>query len=131
MSRYKSPDLQERQSDAVAAKKAQLSDFHSAAADLGVGERAAARKLVSDARLARATLRSAAKKLAEGEKAKLAEIETARKKTALQDEQEASVVRAAVLAGKDELDASLAADQKARRDVRYAARKAKKPGRKS
>ncbi len=116
---YKPPDLQQRQRDAAAAKKAQLAKFRTASADPAVTERAAARVALNDAR----QVRAAAKKLRE---AKQAEEEALRLELAAQAKREAEaaeVVRATEMA---ERAAALAVEQKAGRDSRYAARKAAK-----
>jgi hypothetical protein len=123
MSRYKSPDLQKRQSDAAAAKDAQLIKYRRAVEDPAVSERAAARVALNDARLARVAERTAVKKLRQIEQA---EEDERRENLALQAEREAEALAAVVAAEMCEREATHAAEQKALRDARYAARKTKK-----
>ena len=123
MSRYKSPDLQKRQTDAAAAKSAQLIKYRRAVEDPAVPVRAAARMALNDARLARAADRTAVKKLRQAEEA---EEDARRENLALQAEREAETLAAAVAAETSEREATRTAEQKAVRDARYAARKTKK-----
>lgn len=123
MSRYKSPDLQKRQTDAAAAKSAQLIKYRRAVEDPAVPVRAAARMALNDARLARAADRTAVKKLRQAEEA---EEDARRENLALQAEREAETLAAAVAAETREREATRTAEQKAVRDARYAARKTKK-----
>ena len=123
MSRYKSPDLQKRQTDAAAAKSAQLIKYRRAVEDPAVPVRAAARMVLNDARLARAADRTAVKKLRQAEEA---EEDARRENLALQAEREAETLAAAVAAEISEREATRTAEQKAVRDARYAARKTKK-----
>ena len=60
MSSYKEPDLQGRQSNAAAAKKAMLERFRAASHDPGVARRRAAREVVNEARSVRVSQREAA-----------------------------------------------------------------------
>jgi hypothetical protein len=124
MSSYKDPDLQRRQSDAAAAKKATLEKFRAASVDPAVAAmRHATRVAVNEARLVRIAEREAAKRAREAE---LAEQATRAAKLALQAQREAEEVEALVAAEKAERETLLAAEQKATRDARYAARKAAK-----
>jgi hypothetical protein len=112
MRSYKDPDLQQRQSDAAAAKKAMLEKFRAASDDPAVAMRHATRVAVNEARLVRIAEREAAKRAREAE---LAEQATRAAELALQAQREAEKVEALVAAG-----------QKVARDARYAARKAAK-----
>jgi hypothetical protein len=67
MSSYKSPDLQERQSNASAAKKVMLEQFRAASHDPAVAKRRAARKAVNEARSVRVGQREAANREREAE----------------------------------------------------------------
>ena len=116
MSRYKDFDLQQRLSDAAAAKKAALEKFRAASEDPAVAARRAARVAVNEARLLRIAGREAAKRAREAE---LAE-------RALRTQREAEKVEALLAAQEAEREASLKAEQKTARDARYAARKAAK-----
>jgi len=116
MSGYKDFDLQQRLSDAAAAKKATLEKFRAASEDPAVAARRAARVAVNEARLLRIAEREAAKRAREAELAELA----------LRAQREAEKVEALLAAQKAEREASLKAEQKAARDARYAARKAAK-----
>ena len=116
MSGYKDFDLQQRLSDAAAAKKATLEKFRAASEDPAVATRRAARVAVNEARLLRIAKREAAKRAREAELAELA----------LRAQREAEKVEALLAAQKAEREASLKAEQKAARDARYAARKAAK-----
>jgi hypothetical protein len=116
MSGYKDFDLQQRLSDAAAAKKAALEKFRAASEDPAVAARRAARVAVNEARLLRIAEREAAKRAREAELAELA----------LRAQREAERVEALLAAQEAEREASLKAEQKAARDARYAARKAAK-----
>jgi hypothetical protein len=116
MSGYKDFDLQQRLSDAAAAKKATLEKFRAASEDPAVATRRAARVAVNEARLLRIAEREAAKRVREAEIAELA----------LRAQREAEKLEALLAAQKAEREASLKAEQKAARDARYAARKAAK-----
>jgi hypothetical protein len=67
MSSYKDPNLQRRQSDAAAAKKAALEKFRAASDDPDVAARHATRVAVNEARLVRIAEREAAKRAREAE----------------------------------------------------------------
>jgi hypothetical protein len=112
MSSYKDPDLQQRQSDVAAAKKATLEKFRAAADDPAVAMRHATRVAMNEARLVRIAKREAAKRTREAE---LAEQAT-----------RAAELEALAAAEKAEREALVAAEQKVARDARYAARKAAK-----
>ena len=116
MSGYKDFDLQQRLSDAAAAKKATLEKFRAAFEDPAVATRRAARVAVNEARLLRIAKREAAKRAREAELAELA----------LRAQREAEKIEALLAAQNAEREASLKAEQKAARDARYAARKAAK-----
>ena len=72
MSSYKDPDLQQRQRDAAAAKKATLEKFRAASEDPAVATRHAGRVAVHEARLVRIAEREAAKRVREAEMAEQA-----------------------------------------------------------
>jgi hypothetical protein len=123
MSGYKGLDPKERQSNAIAARKAMLEKFRAAAEDPAIAQKHAARMAVHEARLARMAEREAARKARQAEldaqAARAAEL-------ALQAEREAKLAEARLAAEKAERQAALEAEQKAARDARYAARKAAK-----
>ena len=99
MSSYKGPDPQQRQSDAVAAKKAMLDKFRAASEDPAVAERRVARVAVNEARLARVAEREAAKRV---RMAELAEQAARAAELALQAQREAEKAEALVAAEKVE-----------------------------
>jgi uncharacterized protein DUF6481 len=119
MKSYKDPDHQQRQSAAAAAKKAMLDKFRAASNDPAVADRHTARAAVNEARLVRKAEREAAKVVREAELAHAAEL-------VLQAQREAEKVEALIAAETIERQALLKVEQKAARDVRYAARKARK-----
>jgi Family of unknown function (DUF6481) len=124
MSRYKVPNLQQRQDNAVAAKKATLEKFRATSGDHALAQRhAATRVAVNEARTVRVVERERAKKL---RKAELAEQATRAAELVAQNQREAEKVEARTAAEKAEREALLAVEQKAARDVRYKARKAAK-----
>jgi len=123
MNSYQGPDLEQRQSNAAAAKKAMLEKFRAASEDPAVAKRDATRVAVNEARLVRIGEREAAKR---GRKAELAEQAARAAELVLQAQREAEKVEALIAAEKAEREASLEAEQKAARDARYAARKAAK-----
>jgi hypothetical protein len=120
---HKIPDLHERQSNAVAAKKAMLQRFRAASEDPAAVRRQAARVSVNEARLVRITEREDAKSVRQAE---LAEQAVRAAELDLQAQREAEKAEALVVAEKAEREALLEAEQKAARDARYAARKAAK-----
>ena len=124
MSRYKDPDLQQRQDNAVAAKKATLEKFRAVSGDHDLAQRqAATRVAVNEARMVRVTEREGAKKL---RKAELAEQATRAAELVAQNQREAKKVEARIATEKAERQTLLEVEQKAARDVRYKARKAAK-----
>jgi hypothetical protein len=124
MSRFKVPDLQQRQESAAAAKKAALEKFRTASGDHVVAQRhAATRVAVNEARSVRVAEREDAKKSREAE---LAERTARAAELAVQAQREAEKVEARLAAEKAERDATLEVEQKAARDARYKARKAAK-----
>jgi hypothetical protein len=123
MSSYKGPDPQQRQNEAVAAKKAMLEKFRAASEDPAVADRRATRVAVNEARLARMAEREVAKK---ARMAELAEQAARAAELVLQAEREAEKAEALIAAEKLEREALLETEQKAARDARYAARKAAK-----
>lgn len=119
MSSYKDPDHQQRQSTAAAAKKATLEKFRAASNDPAVADRHTTRGAVNEARLVRKAEREAAKVVREAELGRAAEL-------VLQAQREAEKVEALIEAQNTERQALLKVEQKAARDARYAARKARK-----
>jgi hypothetical protein len=123
MSRYQGPDLEQRQSNAAAAKKAMLEKFRAASEHPAVAKRDATRVAVNEARLVRIGEREAAKR---GRTAEVAEQAAHTAELVLQAQREAKKAEALIAAEKAEREASLEAEQKAARDARYAARKVAK-----
>jgi hypothetical protein len=123
LSSYKDPDFQQRQSSASTAKKEMLEKFRAAAGDPAVAERQAARVALKEARQVRAAEREAAKQARQIEQAEQAARAAELK---LESEREAARLEAAMAADKAEQEILLAAEQKAARDARYAARKSAK-----
>src|SRR5712691_3503042 len=105
-SSYKGPDLQQRQSNAAAAKKAMLEKFRAASEDPAVAKRHATRAAVNEQRLVRVAEREAAKKLRAAE---LAEQAARAAELALQAQREAEKAEAVAAAEKAELAATLEA----------------------
>ena len=121
MSRFRDrDDLIDRQSNSAAAKKAMLEKFRAAAND---PEIAARRSTIEAERLARRAERFAAGIEREAERAEQFARDAEIAAKAKRETEEAEAVAAAELA---EREATLKAEQKAARDVRYAARKAAK-----
>lgn len=120
MSRFRDPDLKDRQSSSTAAKKAMLEKFQAAAKDPVI---AARRSALEAECLIRRAEREAAKKERDAERAEQVarDAETAAK--AKREAEEAAALAATELT---EREAALKAEQKAARDIRYAARKAAK-----
>ena len=116
MSSFRDPDHLQRQSAAAAAKQAMLQKFRAASEDPEVARRHAARVAMNEARLVRIAEREAAKRAREAE---LAE-------QAARVQREAEEAEALLAAQSAERAILLAAEQKAARDARYAARKAAK-----
>ena len=123
MSSYGSPDPKQRQSDAAVARKAMLEKFKAASEDPKLAERQAARAAVNEARLARMAEREEAKRLRAAEQTAQAARDAER---ILQEQRDAETAKALIAAEEVERAALLEAEQKAARDVRYAARKAAK-----
>jgi hypothetical protein len=123
LSSFKDPDFQTRQSSAATAKKAMMEKFRAKAEDPGLAERlASARPSTRRARRVPPSARPPRKQReAEqaAEKARAAEA-------AAEAEREAERLKAASEADEAEREILLAAEQKAARDARYAARKAAK-----
>ena len=120
---FKDPDFQQRQTSAATAKKTMMEKFRAASEDPGVAERQAARLATNEARQERIAKREAAKQARAAETA--AEAARAAER-ALETELEAERLKAAMEADEAEREFLLAAEQKAARDARYAARKAAK-----
>jgi hypothetical protein len=125
MSRNMGVTLEERLSRAADAKKAMLTRFRAVPGpdDPAVAERRIEREAILKAREIRTAEREAAKKTREAEMAAQAAREA---ELAAQAEREAAEKAAKAAADQVEFDALLAAEQKAARDARYAARKAAK-----
>jgi hypothetical protein len=120
MSSFQDPDHQQRQSAAATAKQAMLRKFRAASEDPEVARRHAARVAMNEARLVRMAGREAAKLAREAEQAAHAA------ELAAQAQREAEEAEALLVAERTERAILLEAEQKAARDVRYAARKAAK-----
>src|SRR6185437_1125476 len=123
MSRFKSPDLLERRNNATAVKKVMFEKFRATRQDPAFEQQRLKREAVSEARAARAAEREVAKKVREAELA--AEAARAAELVA-QAHHKAEGAEAVAKGEGTECDAALAAEQKAGRDSRYAARKAAK-----
>lgn len=123
MSGYKFDDLQERQKNAAAAKKAMLERFRAASQAPDLEAQREKRAAIHEARVARTAEREAAKKVREAE---LAAQAARAAELAAQAEREAEEVKARAAAELIEREAVLELEQKAARDARYAARKADK-----
>jgi hypothetical protein len=117
MSRF-DPDFNDRQTNAVAARKALLDKFRAAASDPALEQRRAAYEAES---LARKAVREEARRKREAEERAAAALAAQRAEQARREAEEAAA-RAAAEAAEREL--ALRAEQKAARDARYAARKA-------
>jgi hypothetical protein len=124
LSRYKDPNLQQRQDNAAAAKKAMLEKFRAASEDHTVAQRhTTARVAVNEARSVRVAERESAKAL---RKAELAEQAAHTAKLNAHAQREAEKAEARIAAEKAERARLLEAEQKAARDARYKARKTAK-----
>ena len=122
-------DFGGRKDAAANAKKTLLEKFRAkpAADDPAVLERQAARRAVSEARAARNAERKAAKLAAEAaEKAAREAAEKAEQERVARETAEKAANEAASLAARAAAQVKLLAEQKAARDARYAARKARK-----
>jgi hypothetical protein len=115
MSGFKQPDLLERQQAAAKAKKAALEKFRAKAADPALSDRLIART-------ASAAARKAIKKAREIEKAEKKALEAERAQQAARD---AALQAERAKAESADRELALQAEQKAARDARYAARKAR------
>src|ERR1700731_2183143 len=125
MGGFKDPDYLQRKSAAMDARKAALEKFRAgtAANNPAAAERQVTRQAVSAARDVRAATRKAAKAAREIEVAQ----EAARaQELAAQAERDAAVRAKREAAEKATRELAEQADRKAARDVRYAARKARK-----
>ena len=122
---FKSPDHNQRRTNADEAKKALLEKFRAAPGpgDPAYEQRQAERAAVQAARLARETEREQARKADEARRAEEARLEAERR---AQAEREAAELAARTAAEEADREAALKAEQKAARDARYAARKAAK-----
>jgi hypothetical protein len=124
LSRYKVPDLQQRQDNATAAKKAALTKFRAASEDHAVAQRhTATRVAVNEARSVRIAEREGIQKL---RRAELAEKAARTAELVARTKREAEEAEARIATEKVEREASLEIEQKAARDARYKARKAAK-----
>jgi hypothetical protein len=123
MAGYRDLDPKERQSNATAAKKALVEKLRATLHGPAADERAKHRQAINDQRLARAGEREAAKAKLEAEQA--AEAARAAELAAqARREEEAEKIR--LEHEEAERQVALLAEQKAKRDERYAARKAAK-----
>jgi Family of unknown function (DUF6481) len=122
MSRLKQNTLNDRLSDATAAKQAMVAKFlrRPGLDDPAVAERRAARAAVSAARDARLAEREA-QRAAEKER-----IASEREARAMAEEAQRAIEAERVAAEKAATEAELEVQRKAARDARYAARKARK-----
>jgi hypothetical protein len=121
MALFKKADFDERRNAAEAAKKVKLEKFRAMTAQIneGAAERLAARQAIIAARDLRTAEREAARHTA---KARAAEAHAAREMGLKAEQAE----RDASAAGQVEREVASAAERKAARDARYAARKARK-----
>ena len=106
MSSYKGPDLEQRQSNAAAARKAMLERFRAASEDPAVAERRAARAAVEEARRIRMAEREVAERARQAE---LAEQAARAAELAAQAKREAEQLEAAIAAEEAEREAALKA----------------------
>ena len=124
---YRTPDLQERQNAAAAAKKQMLERFRAAVQDPTLSEKLAERAKIHEARLVRLAEREAARKAHEAELAAQAAREAELAAAARREAEQLAAIAAEEEAERQRIaDAELKAAQKVRRDDRYAARKAAK-----
>jgi hypothetical protein len=121
MAIFKNTNFDERRNSAEAAKKAALEKFRALTAQIneGAAERLTARQAIMAAREVRAEEREAARLVAE---ARAAEVLAEREQVLKAEQAE----RDAMAAERAERDVASAAERKAARDARYAARKARK-----
>lgn len=123
MRAHKSPDFQQRQSDASAAKQAMMQRARAAASDPAIAERKTARDEMAKARAVRIAAQKEAKRARDAELAEEAARIVEAERLAELEEANAAAARAAEEA---ERQLVLLNEQKAARDARYAARKAAK-----
>jgi hypothetical protein len=123
MSTYGSPDPEQRQNDAAAARRAMLEKFRAASADPKLAEKLAERAVINQARLDRQAAREAEQQRLDAIRAAEAAREAERLAEAKREEER---LQAMLTADEAERAIQLAAEQKAARDARYAARKAVK-----
>lgn len=125
MPAFKTPDLSERLTRAAEAKKALLQKFKTAPGpgDADFEKKIAERRAVDDARKEREAVKLAEKKVRDAERKRLAEVEAARVAKEKAEFEELVRLEAIERANAEE---QLKVDQKAKRDARYAARKAAK-----
>ena len=121
MSRFRDPDSKDRQSNAAAAKKAMLEKFWTAAGDPAIAERRAA--LEAERVIRPGAERDAAKIKHDADRAEQVARAAEFVANAKREAEEAEALAAAEMAVRE---AALKAEQKAARDIRYAARKAAK-----
>src|ERR1700755_2440707 len=120
---FRTPDLQDRQNAAAAAKKQLLERFRAAHQDPNLAEKLAERAKIHEARTARLAPREAERKAREAEAAAQAARETALAAAAKREAERLAAIAAEEEAERQLLaEAELKAEQKARRDERYAAR---------
>jgi Family of unknown function (DUF6481) len=121
---FRVPDVLERRNNAAAVKKAMLDKFRAVTQDPVLAEQQRLKRTaINEARDARMAERDAARKVREAELAAQAAREA---EIAAQAAREAEAAEALAKAEAAERALALAAEQKAERDARYAARKAAK-----
>ncbi|MFA6265989.1 MAG: DUF6481 family protein [Pseudolabrys sp.] len=130
LSQFRNPDAFERRNSAAAVKKAMLEKFRAATQDPDLEVKRQERLVLHQARLDRQAQRQAEReaerKTREAEEARLAAIEAERLAVAKREADELAALEASESAAAHE---ALLAEQKAKRDERYAARKAAKKAR--
>ncbi len=131
MSQFRTPDAFERRNNAAAVKKAMLEKFRAASQDPELEAKRQERLAIVEARNERQAQRDAEReaqrKIREAEEARLAAIEAERQAQLAKEAEELAALEAADKAAANE---NLLAEQKAKRDARYAARKAAKKNKK-
>ncbi len=121
---FRAPDVLERRNNAAAVKKAMLDKFRAVTQDPVLAEQQRLKRTaINEARDARMAERDATRKVREAELAAQAAREA---EIAAQAAREAEAAEALAKAEAAERALALAAEQKAERDARYAARKAAK-----
>ncbi len=130
MSQFRTPDAFERRNNAAAVKKAMLEKFRAATQDPELESKRQERLAVAEARNERQAKRDAEREAERqaraAEAARLAAAEAERLAKAEAEAKELAALEAAESAAAEE---ALLAEQKAKRDERYAARKAAKKSR--